>query len=268
MLAARRGAFISGASRGIGKGIALLLAENGYDVAITYSSSRDGAEQVRKTIGEEYGRECVVIKADLDQPGVAEAAVSEAISGLGSIELFVNNAGRTIRGSLLEMPPEDIDYLIGLNFRSYVLVAQTGARHMVEKGIRGSIISITSSRGTRAYPVDGVYGGLKSAIERATESFALDLAPYGIRVNAVAPGATEISDSEKARAHTKYIGSRIPLGRIGTPRDVAEAVLWLGSDKASYITGITLRVDGGLILPGMPESPRQASLPWGAPERS
>jgi glucose 1-dehydrogenase len=125
----------------------------------------------------------------------------------------------------------------------------------------GSIIHITSTRAHRAYPYDSIYGSMKAALTRASETMALEFAPYGIRVNCVAPGAIA---RETNTEHGNKLGKKIPLGRMGTPADIGNAVAWLCSDEASYITGTTLRVDGGLIIPGMPEdvSP-QAGYGWG-----
>ena len=131
--------------------------------------------------------------------------------------------------------------------------------YMKEHGIQGNIINVTSSRGERAYPEDGLYGALKAGLNRAIQSFALDVAEYGIRVNNVAPGAIRVRTRQERIADGNNpdfwdeLGTRIPLKRCGLPEDVANAVSFLASDKASYITGITIRVDGGLILPGPPE---------------
>ena len=153
------------------------------------------------------------------------------------------------------------------------------ARYMIDHGVQGSLINVSSSRGERAYANAGLYCGIKSCLNRMAEAFALDMAPYRIRVNNVAPGATRVRTDEELLAMTHgsatdyfwnkefldkpelikdrdfwdLLGPRIPLGRVGTPEDIGRAIAFLASDKASYITGITLRVDGGLILPGMPE---------------
>lgn len=129
---------------------------------------------------------------------------------------------------------------------------------MVKNKVRGSLINITSSRGERAYAGDFLYGGLKAGLNRAIQSIALDLAPYGIRVNNVAPGAVRVRDKQELvnQGKTDFwddLGKKIPLERCGMPEDIGEAVAFLASEKASYITGTTLRIDGGLILPGMPE---------------
>lgn len=141
---------------------------------------------------------------------------------------------------------------------------------MQEHGIHGSIINITSSRGERAYPGDGIYGACKAGLNRAVESFALDVAPYGIRINNVAPGSIQVRTGEEPDEKTLHmmeiyaqLGKRIPLGRMGRPEDIGKAVAYLASEDASYITGITLRVDGGLILPGMPEHSPDSGIPWG-----
>ena len=161
------------------------------------------------------------------------------------------------------------------------------SRYMIDHHIQGNIINITSSRGERAYPNAGIYCGIKAGLNRMTEAFALDLSSYGIRVNNVAPGATRIRTKEelldmRSGSDTDYfwkqeflenpdsvnedfwdsLGRKIPLGRSGLPEDIGRAVVFLASDKASYITGVTLRVDGGLILPGMPEDPDLPGNGW------
>lgn len=170
---------------------------------------------------------------------------------------------------------EDVDYLINLDFRNYFVMIQCAARYMVEHGVQGSIVNITSSRGERAYPGDSIYGGLKAGLNRAIQSIALELGPRGIRINNVAPGFTKIREKRELAEmgpwgenyDTFYdtVGDMIPLRTYGTPADIGEAVAFLASEDASYITGITIRVDGGLILPGMPENPRAEKeiVGWG-----
>ena len=251
-------ALVTGGSRGIGAGIARTLAAAGYDVAITYATEDTEGERVRKDIEERYGRRCFLFQASLQEREVPEKTVKAAINSLGHLDLLVNNAGVTRMESILALKDETFDLLANLDFRAYVMCTRTAARHMVKHGIQGSIIHITSTRGERAYEGDGVYGGVKAALNRATQSFALDLAPYGIRVNVVAPGATQVRFGEDARYQRFYdsLAARIPLSRVGTPADIGEAVLFLAdNDRSSYITGTVLKVDGGLILPGMPEAP-------------
>jgi len=248
--ATRKTALVTGGSRGIGKGIVTALAQKGYDVCFSYVTSRDEAEQIKADITLKYGVKCECFHASLNEKNAPINLVNKAVDFLGHISVLVNNAGITIFKSILEMTPDEMDSLIDLDFRGYLLTAMQVARHMTDQGIQGNIVHITSTRATRAYPGDSVYGGVKAGMERACESMALDLAPHGIRVNCVAPGATRVREGQ---AFYDYLDNRIPLGRVGTVVDVANAVTWVVSEEASYITGTTVRVDGGLILPGMPE---------------
>ena len=257
-------ALVTGASRGIGRGIALVLAEAGYDVAISYATKADEADEVAAMIRDTFGRLCPVFQADTGLPGVAAQLVEQAIDALGGLDLLVNNAGISIFDTRIVEDSETMDRLIDINFKGALKGTFAAARYMIDHQVKGSIINITSSRAERAYPADAVYGGMKAALKRATETLALKYAPYGIRVNCVAPGATAVRfDAKSVTLHEK-LGRKIPLGRVGQPEDVGHAVVFLASDQASYITGITLRVDGGLILAGMPEdiSP-EAGYGWG-----
>ena len=257
-------AIVTGASRGIGRGIALLLAKNGYDVAISYASRVDEAEKVAQIISEEYGRKCYYYQASLDKRGEGVKFFQKAVEDLQGLDLLVNNAGLTIFESLQNIEEENMDLLIDLDFRNYIIMMREASKYMIEKGIRGSIINITSSRGEQAYPGDGIYGGLKAGLNRAIKSFALDVSVHGIRINNVAPGAIRIRTAEELQNDPRLgpelqefwdgLGDRVAMGRSGLPEDIGQAVLFLASEQASYITGVTLRVDGGLILPGMPEA--------------
>lgn len=248
-----RTAIVTGASRGIGRGIATVLAREGYDLCISYRSEAGEAQAVQEELEAACGVKCHVVQASLEDPAVPVQLARRAIELLGHVDLLVNNAGVTRKGAAHELQDAVLDHLINLNFRAYIVLMREISAHMVAAGIRGSIVHITSSRGQRAYPGDGIYGGLKAAVHRAAQSAALDLAPFGIRVNCVAPGATRVCFGPATDEASDILGRRIPLGRLGLPEDVGYAVAFLASDRASYITGEVLRVDGGLILPGMPE---------------
>ena len=271
-------AIVTGGSRGIGRGIALKLAEEGYDVAISYASKEDAAAALARQIKERFGRECYYFQASLEIPGESEKLFAKAVEALGGLDLLVNNAGLTICESIQDLTEEKLDHLLNLDFRSFVMMMHNATRYMIDHKIRGNIVNITSSRGERAYPECGIYCGLKAGLNHAIKAFALDVAAYGIRINNVAPGATRVRTKEEIAAMTEGgvmdyfwreeyadkskpverdfwddLSPAIPLMRAGTPEDIGNAVAFLASDKASYITGETLRVDGGLILPGMPE---------------
>lgn len=248
-----KNALVTGGSSGIGKGIALALARDGYNIVFAHYGDDDNARLVQEEIERKWERPCYVLEGDLSSEEFPEQLVSFAIDRLGTIDVLVNNAGRTVFESVLDLRTSTINTLFDLNYRAPLLLTKAVAKHMIEHQIRGSIVNTASVRGLRAYADDGVYGGLKAALIRTTESFALDLAAYGIRVNSVAPGAIQVRYHENANAHYQELGPRIPLQRAGTPEDIANLVVWLVSDKASYVTGITIPVDGGLILPGMPE---------------
>jgi glucose 1-dehydrogenase len=256
-------AIVTGASRGIGRGIAMVLAEKGYDVMLGHLNEPNEAEEAAAQIRERFGRKAATFQADLRDTTMLAPLVDAARRELGPIGLLVNNAGICIRDRVItDFSQEKIDTMTAVNFRAPLLLSGIAAKHMIEDRVCGNIIFISSSRAQRAYPKDGVYGGLKAALERAATSIALELAPHGIRVNAIAPGATVIRNPNDD--YHRQLSRKIPLGRMGMPEDIGEAVAWLSSDAAAYITGITLRIDGGLILPGMPEEPnRSLDDGWG-----
>lgn len=260
-------AMITGGSRGIGRGVALALARDGYDIAFSYASAEEKARETKREIEELYGVRCFCFQARLENRAEGKAFFDDALAALGGLDVLVNNAGSTVFEALGQITEEGLDYLTELDFTCYLLMMDRAARHMIANGVKGAMVNITSSRGERAYPDDGLYGALKAGLNRAVESFALDVAKHGIRVNNVAPGAIRVRTNEEriAMGRDPYfwdeLGTRIPLGRCGLPSDIGDAVSFLVSERASYITGVTLRVDGGLILPGPPEDAASDSVP-------
>ncbi len=260
-------ALITGGSRGIGKGIALVLASEGYDTAITYSSNKEMAEEVAHMIKTKYGRKCFIFKAQMEREKTPCTLVKAVIEKMGKIDVLVNNAGARYDAKIFDVDNEKMNYFINLDFKSYIMMMKEVSRHMINNKIKGNIINITSTRGRRAYPANSIYCAVKAALAIATESAALDLAPYGIRANCVAPGAIRNSDNEVSKRFYEGLAPRIPIGRVGTTEDIGNAVAWLVSDKAAYIIGATLTVDGGLILPGMPERViGDNNTGWGIPK--
>lgn len=258
----RKVALVTGAGQGIGRGIANVLAQKGYVLALTYHSDSEPIDEVAAELGHIYGAAPYTTACDLTIPREGERIVRETLEAFGRIDLVVNNAGAGINDPLLDMKEEDMAATVNLDYLAPMMISKYAAKAMIERNIPGSILFITSSRGERAYPGDSIYGGMKAALIRSCASLALEWAPHGIRVNCVAPGATVHNLGQDA--YEEPLGHKIPLGRMGTPSDIGEAIAWLASDQASYITGINLRVDGGLILPGMPEdtSP-EAGYGWG-----
>lgn len=245
-------AFVTGGSRGIGRGIAQRLGRNGYDIAITYNTKLEEAQSLQNELME-MGRRCFIYQASMENEEVPESVTLQAIADLGRLDVMICCAGLTVHNNLRKLTAEDIDFVYKLDYRSYMLCAKISAQHMTEQKIPGSIVFITSTRGLRAYPEDPLYGGMKAALNRAVESLALELAPHGIRVNAVAPGATAIRGSfSPEELSASGFSRQIPLGRLGSPSEVAGLISYLVSDEAAYMTGTILRLDGGLILPSMP----------------
>ena len=257
-------AFITGGSMGIGRGIARVLSDAGYDIAFTYNRNEDDA----KTLHEELvkkGRRSFYYQASLHLPNVAEEVTAKAVADLGGIDLLVCNAGVFRYNDTLNLEGEYIDFMYNLSYRSYMLCAKVAANSMVDRGVAGNIIFISSTRGYRAYHDDAIYGSMKAALIRSVESMALDLAPKKIRVNCIAPGATATRGNFTLEELTGGYADGIPLKRKGTPDEVGALVRFVASEDASYMTGNTIKLDGGLILPGMPEPEGDADL-YGIPK--
>ena len=258
-----RCAMVTGGSRNIGQGVAITLAEKGYDISITYNNGIEGALVTKEAV-EKLGRKCFIYEANLETADGPEKVIQQAYRDMGRIDVFVANAGRERRGSVLTFTAEDYDFLFTNSIRNYFLCVGAVSRLMVRDKIEGSIIMITSVRANLPHPDDFCYGAFKAGMERACKSMALDLSEFNIRVNCVAPGA--IWPPGKHNQDTPFIRESIPLSRVGTPTDCGEAVAFLAGPQSSYITGTTLLVDGGLGLPGMLE--RQEATVWKTPQWS
>ena len=246
-------AFITGGSRGIGRGIVRILSDHDYDIAFTYNSHLEEANSLAEEV-KAKGKQCFFYQASLEEPNVPEEVTTKAINDLNGIDLLVCNAGRTVHNSLLTVRREDIDFVYNLDYRSHILCSKIAANYMVQNQICGNIVVIASTRGIRAYPEDCLYGSMKAALIRSVESMALEMSKYGIRVNCIAPGATAVRGNfSEEQLKASSFASKIPLKRLGSPDEVGHLVYYLASNEARYITGDTIKIDGGLILPGMPE---------------
>jgi len=244
-----RVALVTGAGKGIGRGIAMKLAEAGYDVGVHYGSSREGAEEIADKI-RAMGRKAVVIQGNIQNVEEIREMFRQFFKEFDHIDLLVNNAGITRMAPFLEVDEDMWNAVVNTDFKGAFFCAQEAARKMVETGTKGVIVNITSNHSIGCWPNSTVYGPVKAALDKLTKNMALDLAKYGIRVVAVAPGYTQLEwFTERSLQHMEKISKRIPLQRYCTPEEVGGAVVYLASDKAGYITGTTLFMDGGALLP-------------------
>jgi glucose 1-dehydrogenase/3-oxoacyl-[acyl-carrier protein] reductase len=240
-----RTALVTGAGMGIGRGIARRLARDGARVALHYAGSRDGAEEAVAAIEAEGGTACA-IHGDLRTAAACTRVVEEAIARLGGLDILVNNAGVTRAQSITDTTEAIYDEVFDLNMKGQFFCAQRAVAEMTRVGGGGSIVNITSVHGAAGAPNHAAYAATKGAIIAFTRALAMELAPKRIRVNAVGPGLIEVPRYFDDPAYTTEGGGRmVPWGRVGTPADVGEAVAFLVSDAADFITGQVLYVDGG-----------------------
>tara|TARA_R110002096_G_scaffold15071_13_gene53197 strand:- start:2531 stop:3301 length:771 start_codon:yes stop_codon:yes gene_type:complete len=239
-------ALVTGASKGVGRGIAYGLADAGWDVAINYYSDKKGADETREVI-EAKGRRCFTVEGDVGEKSDVEAMFAAVVVELGHLDCLVNNAGRQTFAPLLELSEEDWDKTIRTNLKGSFLCTQMGGRIMRDRGQGGTIINIGSGANKQPFLNLVDYRASKGGLEQLTKVSACELGQYGIRVNCVAPGAIEI---ERTREESPdYAGTWSPLtpmGRVGQAEDVANMVVHLASDAAEFVTGQTVYVDGGL----------------------
>lgn len=249
-----RWAVVTGAGNGIGSVIARHAVKAGYQVA-----AWDVDDAAVKALADELGGACVGSVVDVAD----EAAVVTAVAALPAAPaLVVNNAGVVRFGPLLTLSAADWRTAVDVNLTGTFLVARTAAARMIEAG-GGAIVNIASVNGIAAAPNAGAYTASKAAVIKLSEHMALEWGAGGIRVNTVAPGLINAGMSEPIFADPDVRGrrqARVPLGRLGTADDVAETVLFLGSDKAAYLTGQTIAVDGGITVSALDKMPRPASV--------
>ncbi|MEV4541227.1 SDR family oxidoreductase [Micromonospora echinaurantiaca] len=235
-------ALVTGGARGIGAGIALRLAQDGADVAITYQHSADRAAVVAKQV-EALGRRALAVQADSADPAALRAAVDRTAAELGRLDILVNNAGVFLVGPVAELGPDEVERTIAVNVRAPYVAAQAAVRHL---GAGGRIINIGSNVGERAvFPGLSLYSMSKTALIGLTRGLARELGPHGVTVNLVNPGPTDTDANPADGPNAAAIAGFTALGRFAEPAEIAATVAHLAGADGGYVTGAVVNVDGG-----------------------
>ena len=238
-------ALVTGGNSGIGRATSVALAKAGFDVGVTWHRDEERAESVAKEI-EAAGRRCELRHLDLHAVHEGAQAIDELAEKLGGIDVLVNNAGYGTSKPFLELELGEWQGVVDVNLTGAFLVAQAAAKRMVDQGRGGSIVNVTSVHEHIPLSGSSPYTASKHGLGGLTKVMALELGEHGIRANAVAPGqiATRMTGQEDQEPR----GIDVPLGRAGDAREVAALIAWLASDDASYVTGASYVIDGGLTL--------------------
>lgn len=240
-----RAALITGSSRGIGRAIALQLARQGASIAVNYLSNEDAAKEVQETI-RSYEGQAVIVQGDVSDPGQAERVVDTAQESFGRLDILVNNAGFNRDTLLLRMSVQDWDEVMSTNLRAAFLCTKAALRHMLKQR-SGRVINIGSVSGIAGNAGQANYAAAKAGLVGFTKAVAREMGSRGITCNIVVPGLVQTELTEHIPKQVRDMAmERIFVGRLGTPDDIAASVAFLASDGASYISGQSLVVDGGL----------------------
>lgn len=244
-------ALVTGASKGIGKAVAIALAAQGYDIGVNYHSYEKGAIDTVQEI-EKFGKKALAIRADVGNLEDIDRMFSQFKSAFGHLDLLVNNAGVSMFAPFLQVSEEMWDTVNSIDWKGTYFCAQRAARLMVENHTQGVILNVSSNQKDGCWPTASVYGPVKAAIAKFTRNAAYELAPYGIRVVAIAPGYTDVGwplDNPIHDAKTK-----IPLRRFANTAEIAQVICRMVSDEFAYMTGSCLDIDGGALLPIVTEN--------------
>jgi NAD(P)-dependent dehydrogenase (short-subunit alcohol dehydrogenase family) len=240
-------ALVTGSGRGIGRVIAQHLAEEGASVVLNYPNDAENADGTLECIKRAGGR-AIGLRADVSSVDQVRAMIDEAVRRLGRIDILVNNAAIDPGAHFLDVAEELFQKVFDTNVKGAYFCAQAAARYMKASKTPGRIINISSVHSRASMPGFSVYAASKGAIEALTRQLALDLSAFGITINAVAPGPIEV---EKFVSDPRYdpaaIGREVPLGRVGYPRDISAAVVFLASEEAAWVTGQVITIDGGTL---------------------
>lgn len=242
-------ALVTGSGQGIGRAIATKLAREGARVVV---EDREDGDKARETLAQvrAAGSEGVVIAGDIAACSADRQVMARAVAAMGRVDILVNNAGIEKRAPLAEVTEADYDAVLDVNLRGVFFITQAFVRHVRERGDGGVVVNISSVHEELPFPHFASYAMSKGGLKMLMRDLAIELAPLGIRVNNIAPGAVQTPINAALMAQPdklKALLANIPLKRLGTPEDVANAAAFLASDEAAYITGTTLFVDGGLL---------------------
>jgi glucose 1-dehydrogenase len=241
-------ALVTGSSSGIGRAIALQFASEGASVIVNYAHNQQLAEEVRQLI-EQQGGKVLVVQADLSQYNQARGLIQQAVEQFGQLDILVNNAGMEIHSPFLDVTEDQYDRVVDTDMKGAFFCAQAAAQAMVQKKIAGRIINISSVHEDLPMPQNVPYCCAKGGLRMLTRTICLELAPYNITVNNIAPGAVDTPIDADVKADPKKMQAlldEIPLHRMGQPEEVAKLALYLASEASAYVTGATFTIDGGL----------------------
>ncbi len=248
MKLANKVALITGSSQGIGRAIAERFAQEGADVVINYNRTPGEAEEVLRNV-EAAGRRGLIVQADVSSTAQVRTLIAAAIAHFGRLDILVNNAGIETHASFWEVTEEDYDRVLNVNLKGVFFATQEIVRHLMHTKRRGKIVNISSVHEELPFPNFAAYCASKGGLKMLTRNLSVELGPFGINVNSIAPGAIETPINTKLLNDPQKLGAlltQIPLSRLGKPNDVSGLAVFLASDDADYVTGSTYFVDGGL----------------------
>src|SRR6266702_7960863 len=243
-------ALITGSDSGIGRAIAILFAQEGATVVVNCAHNQQKAEEVQQTIEKNNGK-VLVLQADVSQYQQAMGLIQQTVEHFNRLDIMVNNAGMEIHSPFLDVSEDQWDRVLNVDLKGAFFCAQAAAREMVQRKTAGRIINISSVHEDLAMPQNAPYCCAKGGLRMMTRTICLELAPYNITVNNIAPGAIDTPINAEVKGDPAKMATllkEIPLSRMGQPEEVAKLALYLASDAAAYVTGSTYVIDGGLSI--------------------